>query len=64
MQDKERTDREAGSTQVMDTGSWDILKLQLRLLIRLPARHNPNLRKIIDRVNADDELTIHSVASK
>jgi hypothetical protein len=64
MQDKEKTDREAESTQVMDTGSWDTLKLQLRLLIRLPARHNPNLRKIIDRVNANDELTIRSVASK
>ncbi len=27
-----------------------------RILIRVPARHNPRLQQMIDRVNADDEL--------
>jgi metal-dependent HD superfamily phosphatase/phosphodiesterase len=27
-----------------------------RILIRIPARHNPRLQKIIDRINGDDEL--------
>ncbi len=27
-----------------------------RLLIRIPARHNPRLRQIIDRINGDEEL--------
>jgi len=56
VEDKEITDKEARSGQVMETGSSDILKLQQRFLIRVPARHNPRLQKIIDRVNADDEL--------
>ena len=56
MEDKEVTDKEARSEQVTEIGSSDILKLQQRFLIRVPARHNPQLQKIIDRVNADDEL--------
>ena len=27
-----------------------------RILIRIPARHNPRLQQIIDRINGDDEL--------
>ncbi len=27
-----------------------------RIVIRLPARHNPRLQQVVDRVNADDEL--------
>ena len=27
-----------------------------RIVIRVPARHNPRLQQVIDRVNADDEL--------
>ncbi len=27
-----------------------------RILIRLPARHNPRLQEIVDRINGDDEL--------
>jgi hypothetical protein len=50
------TDKEAGSDQRMETSSSDILNLQQRFLIRLPARHNPRLQKIIDRINTDDEL--------
>jgi metal-dependent HD superfamily phosphatase/phosphodiesterase len=56
MQDKEKTNKEARSGQVTETDSPDTLKSQQRFLIRVPARHNPSLQKIIDRVNADDEL--------
>ncbi len=27
-----------------------------RILIRIPARHNPRLQEIIDRINGDEEL--------
>ena len=56
MQDKEKIDKEAGSIQVMEAGSLDTFNLQQRFLIRVPARHNPSLQKIIDRINADDGL--------
>jgi metal-dependent HD superfamily phosphatase/phosphodiesterase len=56
MQDKEKTDKETRSGQVRETGSLDALKLQERLLIRVPSRHNPRLQKVIDLINADDEL--------
>lgn len=56
MHDKESIDKEARSGQAPETASSDALKLQERFLIRVPARHNPRLQKIIDRVNTDDEL--------
>lgn len=33
-----------------------ILQPRQRIAIRVPARHNPRLQQVIDRVNADDEL--------
>ena len=33
-----------------------ILQPSQRIIIRVPARHNPRLQQVIDRVNADDEL--------
>src|SRR4030042_2355862 len=56
MQDKKKTDKEAKSGTPVNTNISDIFKMQERFLIRIPARHNPKLKKIIDRVNADDEL--------
>jgi uncharacterized membrane protein len=56
MQDKKKTDKEAKSGTTVNTNVSDILKMQERFLIRIPARRNPKLKKIIDRVNADDEL--------
>jgi metal-dependent HD superfamily phosphatase/phosphodiesterase len=56
MQDKKKTDKEAKSGTTVNTNISDILKMQERFLIRIPARRNPKLKKIIDRVNADDEL--------
>jgi uncharacterized protein len=34
----------------------DISQLPPRIAIRVPARHNPRLQQIVERVNADDEL--------
>jgi metal-dependent HD superfamily phosphatase/phosphodiesterase len=56
MQEKESTDKKTRSGQAPETGDLDILKLQQRFLIRIPVRRNSKLKKIIDRVNADDEL--------
>jgi hypothetical protein len=56
MPDEERTNEETSSGQVSEAENSDALKLQPRFLIRVPARHNPQLQKIIDRVNGDDEL--------
>jgi metal-dependent HD superfamily phosphatase/phosphodiesterase len=53
---QEKIDQEARSGQVAEKDNLDTLKLQQRFLIRIPARHNPRLQKIIDRVNSDDEL--------
>ena len=42
----------------------DILKPPERFLIRIPVRHNPRLKRIIERVNADDEIyTLWQVAN-
>ena len=34
----------------------EVLKAPQRVIIRLPIRHNPKLKQIVDRVNGDDEL--------
>ncbi len=56
MKDIEGGGKETGTGEVTETGGPDIPKPEQRFLIRLPARHNPRLQKVIDRVNADDEL--------
>jgi metal-dependent HD superfamily phosphatase/phosphodiesterase len=56
LEDQEKTEKEARSDQVAGKDCLDILKAQQRFLIRVPARHNPRLQKIMDRVNSDDEL--------
>ena len=56
MQEKQKNGKEAKSDTNGDTNISDILKIQEGFLIRIPTRHNPKLKKIIDRVNADDEL--------
>jgi metal-dependent HD superfamily phosphatase/phosphodiesterase len=45
---------EAG--QAPETGGSEPFKLQPPFLIRIPARRNPRLQKVIERVNADVEL--------
>jgi metal-dependent HD superfamily phosphatase/phosphodiesterase len=45
----------------INTGTTPITKESIlqptqRIAIRVPARHNPRLQQVIDRVNADDEL--------
>jgi hypothetical protein len=56
MQDKDKIDKEEGAGQAPGADSSDPVKAGAHFLIRLPARHNPRLQMIIDRVNADDEL--------
>ena len=55
MLQKEETDKEANGKSG-ETYLSDLLKMQERFLIRIPARRNPKLKEIIRRVNADDEL--------
>ena len=45
----------------VDTGTDPITKEPMlqpsqRVVIRVPARHNPRLQQVVDRVNADDEI--------
>ena len=56
MREKEKTDKEARSGKTLETNLSDILNIKERFLIRIPAWRNPRLKKIIARVNADDEL--------
>jgi len=49
-EEKERTDGDIKTDQVTDSAPPE------RILIRVPARHNPRLQQVIDRVNADTEL--------
>jgi len=56
MGDKEKTGKSAGSGKTTGINISDTLKMQEHFLIRMPVRHNPKLKTIIDRVNADDEL--------
>jgi metal-dependent HD superfamily phosphatase/phosphodiesterase len=55
MREKEKTDQET-SGKSMETNLSDLLNMQERFLIRIPARRNPKLKEIIRRVNVDDEL--------
>ena len=56
MGDKEKNDKGKRVGQTTETNTPQTLKMQERFLIRIPVRHNPKLKTIIDRVNADDEL--------
>jgi metal-dependent HD superfamily phosphatase/phosphodiesterase len=37
-------------------GKESVVQPSQRIVIRVPARHNPRLQQVVDRVNADDEL--------
>jgi uncharacterized protein len=56
MREKEKAIKETRPGQSPEANLSDLLKMQERFLIRIPARRNSKLKKIIDRVNADDEL--------
>ena len=56
MQDKEMAGKEPDAGQGREADSSATPKVEQRFLIRLPVRHNPRLQKIIERVNADEEL--------
>jgi uncharacterized protein len=56
MQHNKNAGEKAKSGATVETNISDTLNMQVRFLIRIPARRNPKLKRIIDRVNADDEL--------
>jgi metal-dependent HD superfamily phosphatase/phosphodiesterase len=51
-----KTNNENSSTDPEQITKESILQPSQRIVIRVPARHNPRLQQVIDRVNADDEL--------
>jgi metal-dependent HD superfamily phosphatase/phosphodiesterase len=51
--DRHEDDKSAEGDQVTKES---IVQPPQRIVIRLPARHNPRLQQVVDRVNADDEL--------
>ena len=56
MGDQEKNDKGKRVGQTTETNTPQTLKIQERFLIRIPVRHNPKLKTMIDRVNADEEL--------
>lgn len=50
------TSQVSEGTEVSVTPPSEVLKAPQRVIIRLPIRHNPKLKQIVDRVNGDDEL--------
>jgi metal-dependent HD superfamily phosphatase/phosphodiesterase len=61
MGNKDNTEREEGSLSSAPQGGStadgpEMAKPAERIVIRVPARHNPRLLQVIDRVNADAEL--------
>jgi hypothetical protein len=51
-----KTNNENSSTEPEQITKESILQPSQRIVIRVPARHNPRLQQVVDRVNADDEL--------
>ena len=51
-----KTDNEHSAVEAEEITKEPMLQPMQRIVIRVPARHNPRLQQVIDRVNADDEL--------
>ena len=56
MGNKAKAGKRNKSGQTTETNAAQVPKMQERFLIRIPVRHNPKLKSIIERVNADEEL--------
>ena len=56
MQEISNKNKDNISEETKQTPKETILQPSQRIVIRVPARHNPRLQQVIDRVNADDEL--------
>jgi metal-dependent HD superfamily phosphatase/phosphodiesterase len=61
MENKDKTEQElstpfAAALRLPGAGAPEMAKSSERIMIRIPARHNPRLLQVIDRVNADIEL--------
>jgi metal-dependent HD superfamily phosphatase/phosphodiesterase len=51
-----KTNNEHSAVEAEEITKEPLLQPSQRIVIRVPARHNPRLQQVIDRVNADDEL--------
>jgi metal-dependent HD superfamily phosphatase/phosphodiesterase len=51
-----KTDNEHSAAEAEEITKEPILQPSQRVVIRVPARHNPRLQQVVDRVNADDEI--------
>jgi metal-dependent HD superfamily phosphatase/phosphodiesterase len=56
MQETSNKNKDNMSEEKKQIAKETILQPSQRIVIRVPARHNPRLQQVIDRVNADDEL--------
>lgn len=58
MEKKKNADAASEALQLKgpDPGGSETIQPPERIIIRVPARHNPHLQQVIDRVNADTEL--------
>ncbi len=56
MEENMKANNENLDAETDPTTKEPILQPSQRIVIRVPARHNPRLQQVIDRVNADDEL--------
>lgn len=56
MQEIPNKNKDNMSEETKQIAKETILQPSQRIVIRVPARHNPRLQQVIDRVNADDEL--------
>jgi metal-dependent HD superfamily phosphatase/phosphodiesterase len=56
MEETMKTNNEKLGTECDQITSEPVVQPSQRIVIRVPARHNPRLQQVVDRVNADDEL--------
>jgi metal-dependent HD superfamily phosphatase/phosphodiesterase len=56
MEEPSNKNRENINEEAVQTNKQPIVQPSQRIVIRVPARHNPRLQQMIDRVNADDGL--------
>ena len=56
MDDKEKRSTVGPETELAEDATEKTESEEKRILIRVPARHNPKLQQIVDRINGDEEL--------
>ncbi len=56
MDDKEKSSTVGPETELTEDATEKTESEEKRILIRVPARHNPKLQQMVDRINGDEEL--------